>query len=440
MLEKPRSMSPLFRALALEHISISEASKRKWTEGAKNYGQSRRPRTLSVSCEGGETVSLPALSCTLVKDLKQMLAEWLMVDPSMLKVVCKVGRYTTVQLDSDEVASKVTVLGLKSFMPPATAAMDAGAVAIAEVEEKLKTVLAPPSDFSSLDMLRSTEGMLAHIEAVRGHLQQTESLVTGPEAEELSSRLRQLQERLSTSASSCLAVHLPVEAEVGSQLDAVHLKVVDLFARGTAFADVDAKGDGVLDRDEVVSFVTARWDGELARDVALRWVDHRTSVRWAPISPGDFERLSQVRYRVVSPTVMTSSPDSGQVLRQLKEGEVIQALDTPPARGASSIHCKASDATLGYATVAQGATTFLVRGGHHLTVVTETALTDALDLKRKQKEPARELKEREVLEILEHAKAEPSGLARAKVRALSDGSVGWATQVDDQGEVFLVLR
>merc|ERR1712137_1007795 len=92
-------------------------------------------------------------------------------------------------------------------------------------------------------------------------------------------------------------------------------------------------------------------------------------------------------------------------------------------------------------------TVFLQERALMMKVVKETILTSAFAIvgtdeskeeTRKLKDSTRKLKVGELLEVREWMKKdESSGLMRMKVKAKSDGQLGWATATGSTGQVFL---
>jgi len=75
--------------------------------------------------------------------------------------------------------------------------------------------------------------------------------------------------------------------------------------------------------------------------------------------------------------------------------------------------------------------------------VKDTIMTPSFSLSgdgatKKLKDTTRKLKEGELVEVREWPrKEEESGLMRMQVRAKSDGQIGWATMLGNQGTLFL---
>lgn len=69
--------------------------------------------------KGTETISLPCVTCTTVAEIKDTLAENLMVERSQLEFYFKAGAYLTRQFDKQEIQKKTLVKGITSFKPQA---------------------------------------------------------------------------------------------------------------------------------------------------------------------------------------------------------------------------------------------------------------------------------------------------------------------------------
>jgi len=169
------------------------------------------------------------------------------------------------------------------------------------------------------------------------------------------------------------------------------------------------------------------------------------------ISKEHFLSLIRLYMKVAKDTVLTSdlSIKDSKTLRRLEPEEVIEIIEGPVKEETVDVmRVRAlvmKDALDGWITLSgnQG-TVFLEEGGNLFKVVKETILTDSFELKeggestRKLKDTTRKLKPGEVVEVREWPrKEETSGLMRMQCRTKSDGRVGWATTVGNQGTVFL---
>jgi len=83
-----------------------------------NKSMSRRSIELKV-LHGDESIQLPCMVCTRVREVKEMLAERVMVNVDNIEFYYKAGGYMTKQNDLHEVAPKTLVKGIKSFSPQA---------------------------------------------------------------------------------------------------------------------------------------------------------------------------------------------------------------------------------------------------------------------------------------------------------------------------------
>jgi len=168
------------------------------------------------------------------------------------------------------------------------------------------------------------------------------------------------------------------------------------------------------------------------------------------------ERMIQwlkVYMKVAKETVLSTELgiQAGETVRRLEEGEAVEIVSAPQkeesvnllrARGVAMKDMKEGWVTL------QGSqgSKFLVEGGNLFKVVKETILTASFSLggeddkepSKKLKASTRKLRAGELVEVREWPKKEEtSGLMRMKCRAKTDGAVGWATVVGNQGTKFL---
>eukprot|EP00408_Alexandrium_pacificum_P066504 CAMPEP_0171177332 /NCGR_PEP_ID=MMETSP0790-20130122/12186_1 /TAXON_ID=2925 /ORGANISM="Alexandrium catenella, Strain OF101" /LENGTH=690 /DNA_ID=CAMNT_0011642229 /DNA_START=1 /DNA_END=2073 /DNA_ORIENTATION=- len=90
----------------------------EWQGPGKSLSASWRQTSLKIFGTG-ETVSFPVQTCTKVRDVKEALANSLMVDSGGISFVVKQGCSSRLQLDIEEVGSQVTVRGIESFRPTA---------------------------------------------------------------------------------------------------------------------------------------------------------------------------------------------------------------------------------------------------------------------------------------------------------------------------------
>jgi len=155
--------------------------------------------------------------------------------------------------------------------------------------------------------------------------------------------------------------------------------------------------------------------------------------------------------KVVKDTVMSSELNvkEGTVLRRLEVDEVVEVLEGPVTEGSVGVErarAKAvSDGTEGWITLqgTQGSV-YVVESTRLFKVVKETILTESFELgeskgvTRRLHDTTRKLIPGEIVEVREWPRLEPkSGLRRMRCRVRSDGHIGWATSVGNQGAVFL---
>eukprot|EP00434_Breviolum_minutum_P001615 symbB.v1.2.001425.t1/scaffold34.1/size402451/6 len=146
--------------------------------------------------------------------------------------------------------------------------------------------------------------------------------------------------------------------------------------------------------------------------------------------------LIRVCYKVVNSTVLTTdvSVMESTSLATLEVGEVLELIgdETLEATEELDLHRirarRLKDGQEGWVTVRGNAqSVFLQLGGDRLAVVKETSLTESVSISGQ--DVLRPLRVGELLDIMgEESMDEVSGL-RARVRAQSDGQVGWATKV-----------
>jgi hypothetical protein len=163
--------------------------------------------------------------------------------------------------------------------------------------------------------------------------------------------------------------------------------------------------------------------------------------------------LIRVIFKVVKDTVLSDGVDikESQTLRRLETGEALEALgfeEKNEEADVTRVKVKAlKDDKEGWVTICgnQG-TIFLREGGKLYKVVKETILTESFELSddsakdnaRKLTDTTRKLRPGEVVEVrVWMKKEEKSGLMRMRCKAKTDGAIGWATVVGNQGTVFL---
>jgi len=169
------------------------------------------------------------------------------------------------------------------------------------------------------------------------------------------------------------------------------------------------------------------------------------------ISPEAFQRLNKTYMKVAKETAMTPgiTIKASRTTRRVESNEVVEVLEGPlkePNLDVRRVKVRAlRDGVVGWVTVSgnQG-TIFLKDCNSRFRVVTETIMTDELQLDLGSEEPklvidnTRKLMEDEVVELIHSpVKEDASGLVRVRCRASSDGCVGWVTYLGNAGVVFL---
>lgn len=249
------------------------------------------------------------------------------------------------------------------------------------------------------------------------------------------------------SRAEVTAFHATAVIALRRHLDASGLAADALF---TAVCG-GKEGEAAASQDDVLAFLKGLWesDKQFVEGAAARWFGEHFAEDG--LSLEDLSRLTRVCYKVVKPTVMTDGwgVSGSAVVRRLDVDELLELLEGPKKDEEAGIlrmqGRAAKDGKTGFVTVQGNAgTNYLEVGGDRFQVVKETILTDSIDLSlgsesvRKLKGSERKLKEGEVLEAIEFArKDEASGLMRMKVKTQSDGVMGWATVVGNQGTAFL---
>eukprot|EP00441_Pelagodinium_beii_P018050 CAMPEP_0197658060 /NCGR_PEP_ID=MMETSP1338-20131121/45004_1 /TAXON_ID=43686 ORGANISM="Pelagodinium beii, Strain RCC1491" /NCGR_SAMPLE_ID=MMETSP1338 /ASSEMBLY_ACC=CAM_ASM_000754 /LENGTH=956 /DNA_ID=CAMNT_0043234561 /DNA_START=36 /DNA_END=2907 /DNA_ORIENTATION=- len=197
-------------------------------------------------------------------------------------------------------------------------------------------------------------------------------------------------------------------------------------------------------------------NGETPSSEALR----RVFAVWDESNAGvlNKERMTEILRnfkKVARKTVITDgvSIKDSKVVRQLEPGEVLELLGNPVSESEVDVMRVKSramnDGVEGFVTISgnQG-TQYLEDGGGIFKVVKETLLTESFEIEAESKEKSqkikdseRKLKPGEQVEVRTWMKKdEESGLIRMKCKAISDGTIGWATVKGNQGTVFLELK
>jgi len=162
------------------------------------------------------------------------------------------------------------------------------------------------------------------------------------------------------------------------------------------------------------------------------------------ISEDDFTRFLRVYYKVVKTIVLSDSLyiEQSKQIRRMEVGEVMEVTQGPtmdPSIGIYRILGRAlMDGVTGWATIAgnQGAT-FLMPGLSLFKVKKEITLSE--DLRDMDAAKAvKTLEEGQMLEMIEWGRTSRSMLGITRIRARAeDGSIGWATMSDNEGNVNL---
>mmetsp|Transcript_107893 Transcript_107893/g.292542 ORF Transcript_107893/g.292542 Transcript_107893/m.292542 type:complete len:650 (+) Transcript_107893:216-2165(+) len=162
------------------------------------------------------------------------------------------------------------------------------------------------------------------------------------------------------------------------------------------------------------------------------------------ISEDDFTRFLRVYYKVVKTIVLSDSLyiEQSKQIRRMEVGEVMEVSQGPtmdPSIGIYRILGRAlMDGVTGWATIAgnQGAT-FLMPGLSLFKVKKEIVLSEDLRDMEGAK-PVKKLEEGQMLEMIEWGRTSRSMLGITRIRARADdGSIGWATMSDNEGNVNL---
>lgn len=206
----------------------------------------------------------------------------------------------------------------------------------------------------------------------------------------------------------------------------------------------DPEGDP-FDKDDVASFLRLKMP-DAPEDLVSSWLDFVTQNNEYKeiLTREELWILIRVCYKVVNSTVLTTdvSVMESTSLATLEVGEVLELIgdETLEATEELDLHRirarRLKDGQEGWVTVRGNAqSVFLQLGGDRLAVVKETSLTESVSISGQ--DVLRPLRVGELLDIMgEESMDEVSGL-RARVRAQSDGQVGWATKVGSTGAVFL---
>eukprot|EP00435_Cladocopium_sp_Y103_P047998 s237_g14.t1 len=226
------------------------------------------------------------------------------------------------------------------------------------------------------------------------------------------------------------------------------------------FATGDPEGDP-FDKDDVAGFVRLRMQDEAPEELVMSWLDYLTQNNEYKEILGSTGRVLRRRIMVTN-RILTREElwilirvcyKDSTVLATLEVGEVVELIgDDSHATEETDVlkpreldlHRirvrRLKDGQEGWVTARGNANNvFLQLGGDRLSVAKETSLTDSLSISGQDWILCDlQLRVGEILDIMgEESIDEASGLLRARVRAQSDGLVGWATKVGSNGTTFL---
>jgi len=156
----------------------------------------------------------------------------------------------------------------------------------------------------------------------------------------------------------------------------------------------------------------------------------------------DFERMVRVFYKVVKEIVLSDNLkiETSKQLRRMEIGEVLEVHEGPVLDASVKVFRVRGktlrDGQTGWVTIAgnQGVT-FLMPGGNMFKVVKPVPITAELENEDGQT-PLRELRESEILEVLEWDRTSNT-VTRIKAKVQGDGLQGWVTIGNGTGNVFL---
>jgi hypothetical protein len=359
--------------------------------------------------------------------------------------------------------------------------VEAAAKSVAEAEERAAKVDARVKELTEVDekvaaadMERAAREADELLEAAKAELQPVQQLVNdvdfgkgcsddhesllGPERERLLARLNRLNAQLCRAVVRNASFHKRASNKQKLEAEQLHAKILEVLrSRLTAcgrrhpelFSAIDTNKDGFVGQDEFVSFLEAHWDKTVfPRDAVVRWFGQLNGDSTEKIEARDLERLVRVCYKVVNPVAMNdklnASDSETSAVRRLQVDDVLElcgdGAEEDTATGVMRIHarCLSGGSEVGYVTVKSNqGTVFIETGGALFIVIEETSLRDSSG-SQSNSEASRKLKKGEILEVLEFPrKDEASGATMTKVKAQSDGAVGWTTSLSSQGQAFL---
>lgn len=322
--------------------------------------------------------------------------------------------------------------------------------AVSELQELLR-----PLQLELQDAMAKSSNVLQRLKKASDLLASIRTLVYDREFDKAESRRLEVVAKLRTS----------IEAQ-GHKVDTVFdtlAKTGGLLSREDLVAFVQqASCDVNLEKLELVFFPPNGRQAAAAADAgdkaaaapeAAALPNAAAAELAKPATREEFLRLMRVNYKVVKEIVLSSDLriETSTHIRRMQVGEIMEVIEGPavdPSVGVYRVKGRAlKDGICGWVTIAgnQGLT-FLVPGG--LVYKVRKALPLTQDLKDVSGEAAggarRQLLEGEVVELLDWARTSRSalGLTRLRIKARSDGVVGWATYADSDGSsaVFLEAR
>jgi len=220
-------------------------------------------------------------------------------------------------------------------------------------------------------------------------------------------------------------------------------------------AEFDKKKAGKVNESSFVAFFKTcekKEDADekatppLSEEDAQRLFNYLDAEEEGSLSKEKFLSFTRRFMKVVKASVITEEISlSSGAKRRLVEGEVLDILSGPTKTGEGDTEiCRLKvrameDDVEGWVTpVGNQDTVYLKDGGDKFKVVKETILTGSFKIGEDTKIKDKKLKVGEVVEVREWAKKEEtSELMRMKVRVVSDGSIGFVTQVGNTGVAYL---
>lgn len=273
---------------------------------------------------------------------------------------------------------------------------------------------------------------------------------------ELLTRVSKLDSQLRFCQNLRNSLRMKAQQKFRQEGEALHSNMVEMLrtaaleaaddAQRSADADLDLpfelgfRDESMVSRAQLEVFVRSRpADHKLPAGAVVRWLGEVVSPGAESVARDDLQQLLRVCWKVTKATVLTNGfgiKDSA-VSRRLDVDEIIEAIGPAGPKdedsGAKRLYGRAvRDGLLGYVTVRgnQG-TTYLELAGTTCVTAKETSLFDAMTQEARE---LRKLKPGETLDMLVHdTKDEVSGCIRLKVRARSDGAVGWVSRASKDG-------